>query len=157
MSTVQPLTLNDKQARLHLRAAAAAHLSALVAVLVAVACLGPVIWAGGAGVTGPLLVLASPARRSAFARSHIDAAVRFNLSVAAYLATIGAVLKLTTGSPYTVQLVPFLLFVNMLVAFNWLVFTIIATQRAATGQLFTYPMTLRPPHPGRAVRRARSL
>jgi hypothetical protein len=30
----------------------------------------------------------------------------------------------------------------MLVAFNWLVFAGIGMHRAATGQLFTYPLTL---------------
>jgi uncharacterized Tic20 family protein len=55
-------------------------------------------------------------------------------------------LRLTaTGSPYTVQAVPFLFFCNLLVAFNWLVFSAIGAQRAATGQTFTYPMTLRAP------------
>ena len=156
MSAIQPQPLDDAQARFHLRAAVAAHLSALVAVLIAVACAGPVIWAGAAGVLGPVLVLASPARRSAFARSHAEAAVRFNLSVAVYLVAIGAGLRLTTGSAYTVQFLPFFFLMNILVAFNWLVFTIIATQRAASGQLFTYPMTLRRPRLGSASRRTPS-
>ncbi|HWT26053.1 MAG TPA: DUF4870 domain-containing protein, partial [Solirubrobacteraceae bacterium] len=76
-------------------------------------------------------------------RAHAAAALRFNLSVAVYLALIVAGLRLSTGSAYTVQVLPFLLFVNMIIAFNWLVFTAIAMQRAATGQLFTYPLTLR--------------
>jgi uncharacterized Tic20 family protein len=37
--------------------------------------------------------------------------------------------------------VPFLVLLNLLLAFNWLAFTAIAMQRAATGQLWTYPMT----------------
>jgi len=153
MSAIAPQSLDDGQARFHLRAAVAGHVSALVAVVIAVACVGPVIWVGAAGVIGPLAVLGSPARRSAFARSHAEAAVRFNLSVAAYVVAIGAGLRLTTGSPYTVQFLPFFFLMNILVAFNWLVFTIIATQHAATGQLFTYPMTLRRPRLGSASRR----
>jgi uncharacterized Tic20 family protein len=38
--------------------------------------------------------------------------------------------------------VPFLLFLNMMPVFNWFMFTLIAIHRAATGQTFTYPMTL---------------
>ena len=58
-------------------------------------------------------------------------------------------MQLTEGTPAGVQLVPFRLFLNllqalnMLLAFNWLVFCAIGAQRAATGQLFTYPLTLR--------------
>ena len=70
-------------------------------------------------------------------------ALRFNLSVAIYLGAIVATLRLTAGSPYTVQLVPFLLFLNLLIAFNWLVFAAVGMQRACTGQHFSYPMTLR--------------
>jgi uncharacterized Tic20 family protein len=47
------------------------------------------------------------------------------------------------GSPYTVQVLPFLLFLNLLIALNWLMFTAIGVHRAASGQLFTYPFTLR--------------
>jgi hypothetical protein len=46
---------------------------------------------------------------------------------------------------------------TILVAFDWLAFTIIATHRAATGQLLTYPMTLRRPSLGGASRRAHSV
>jgi uncharacterized Tic20 family protein len=38
--------------------------------------------------------------------------------------------------------VPFLLFVNLMLLLNWLLFALIGMHRAATGQLFTYPMTL---------------
>jgi uncharacterized Tic20 family protein len=41
-----------------------------------------------------------------------------------------------------VQFLPFFLFLNLLVALNWLLFSVIAIHRAATGQTFTYPMTL---------------
>ena len=52
-------------------------------------------------------------------------------------------LRLTAGSPYTVQLVPFLLFVNILLALNWLaVHRDRRSTAPATGQTFTYPMTL---------------
>jgi hypothetical protein len=46
---------------------------------------------------------------------------------------------------------------DIFVAFNWLAFTIIATHSAATGQLLTYPMTLRRPRLGSASRRTPSV
>jgi uncharacterized Tic20 family protein len=131
--------------------AVASHLSAVAAALLAAAAAGgPEVWTGMAAFVGPLLVLHLAGRGDAFVRRHATAALCFNLSVAIYLGLILAGLRLaTTGSVWTVQLTPFLLFVNILVAFNWLVFIAIGAQRAATGQLFTYPMTL--PIPGRCT------
>jgi uncharacterized Tic20 family protein len=123
------------------RAAAVAHLSAFVAALVAIAVAGgPVLWAGMVAFLGPLA--AGLALRDPFARRHARAALRFNLSVALYTGAIGAGLSLIPTGPYTVQLIPFLIICNLLVALNWLMFTLIAAHRAATGQTFTYPMTI---------------
>jgi uncharacterized Tic20 family protein len=129
------------------RPAVAGHLAAAgVVVAVSLAAGGLHVWAGMLAFLGPLIVLLTVGRGDAFARGHALAAVRFNLSVTVYLAVIVAALRLTaTGSPYTVQAVPSLFFCNLLIAFNWLVFTAIGAQRAATGQTFTYPMTLRAP------------
>ena len=41
------------------------------------------------------------------------------------------------------QLVAFLLSVNMLLVFHWLLSTAIAMQRASAGETFTYPLGLR--------------
>jgi uncharacterized protein len=128
----------------HTGAAVAAHGSAIAAAIAAaVAAGGLEIWTGAVAFVGPLLVLLAAGRRDEFVRAHAVAALRFNLSVALYLVLIVAGARLTTGSPYTVQVVPFLLFLNMLIAFNWLIFTVIGMQRAATAQLFSYPMTIR--------------
>ena len=125
------------------RLAVASHASAVVAAAAAAAAAGgPAIWTGMLAFLGPLLVFAIAARGDPFARPHAVAALRFNLSVAVYLALITGVAQLVPGSAYTVQLVPFLMFLTMLIAFNWLVFTGIGVHRAATGQLFTYPMSL---------------
>lgn len=126
------------------RAAAAAHLSATAVVLLLTAVAGgPSIWIGMAAFLGPLAVLVTLGRGGGFIRRHAVAALAFNVSFAVYLAAILGGVQVTAGSPYTVQAIPFLLFVNMLLGFNWLVFTIIAVHRAGTGQLFTYPMTIR--------------
>jgi uncharacterized Tic20 family protein len=125
------------------RAAVAAHLSPLaVALLVCAAAGRPVVWAAMLAFAGPLVVWA--AARDRFARAHAAAALAFNVSLALYLAGIVGGLHLTAGSPYTLQFVPFFLFVNMLLVFNWLVFAAIGAVRAAHGELFTYPLTL--PH-----------
>jgi uncharacterized Tic20 family protein len=126
------------------RAAAAAHLSTAAVVLVVTAAAGgPAVWIGMTAFVGPLVVLITFGHGDGFIRRHAVAALGFNVSVAVYLALILVGVRLTAGSPYTVQAIPFLLFLNMLLAFNWLLFTIIAVQRAGSGQLFTYPMTLR--------------
>ena len=43
-----------------------------------------------------------------------------------------------TGAPME----PFLLFVNLVLVLNALLFAIVAIHRAATGQTFTYPLTI---------------
>ena len=58
------------------------------------------------------------------------------------LAAIVGLMHLTSGSLLRVQLVPFLLFLNLMLLLNWVVFALIGMHRAATGQTFTYPMTL---------------
>jgi uncharacterized Tic20 family protein len=126
------------------RAAAASHLSAAAAALLPVAVAGrPVIASLMTAFAGPLIVWLILGRRDGFVRRHAVAALTFNISVTLYLGMILIAVQLTTGSAYTIQAIPFLLFVNLLVVFNWLVFTIIAVHRAATGQWFTYPMTVR--------------
>jgi uncharacterized Tic20 family protein len=90
----------------------------------------------------PVTAVAARLSRDPFARAHGRAALRFQLSLALYLAAIVGTMHLTAGTPAGVQLVPFLLFLNLMLALNWLLFAAIAIHRAATGQTFTYPMTL---------------
>ena len=122
------------------RAASAAHLSSLAAVVLLTAAGAGLVYAGMAAFLGPLAVRL--VARDAFARRHATVALRFNVSIALYLAVIVFGLRVLAGSPYTVQLVPFCLFLTILIAFNWLVFTLIGAQRAGSGQTFTYPMTI---------------
>jgi uncharacterized Tic20 family protein len=90
----------------------------------------------------PVTALLAACSRDPFTRAHGRAALRFQLSLAVYLAAIVAVMHLTEGSLVAVQLVPFLLFVNLILVLNWVLFAIVAIRRAATGQTFTYPMTI---------------
>jgi uncharacterized Tic20 family protein len=130
--------------------AAAGHLAAAATALLAIVIAGGVVvWAGMVAFAGPALVLAIAGRRYPFVRRHALAALRFNLSIALYLGAIVAAMRLASGTPYLVQVVPFLLFVNLILAFNWLVFSAIGAVRAYEGQLFTYPMTLTLPRRGR--------
>jgi uncharacterized Tic20 family protein len=80
--------------------------------------------------------------RDPFARSHGRAALRFHLSLAVYMAAIIGIMHAAEGTLIAVQLVPFLLFVNLMLALNWLLFAAVAIHRAATGQTFTYPLTI---------------
>lgn len=89
-------------------------------------------------VTAALAALSS----DPFARAHGRAAVRFHLSIAVYLAAIVASAHLLKGTLVLVQLVPFLLFLNLMLVLNALLFAVVGIHRAATGQTFTYPMTL---------------
>ena len=78
----------------------------------------------------------------AFTRAHGRAALRFQLSLALYLAAIVLVMNLLEGSVVAVQFVPFLLFLNLALMLNAVLFAIVAIHRAATGQTFTYPLTI---------------
>jgi uncharacterized Tic20 family protein len=77
-----------------------------------------------------------------FTRAHGRAALRFQLSLALYLAAIVLVMNLLEGSVVAVQFVPFLLFLNLALVLNAALFAIVAIHRAATGQTFTYPLTI---------------
>jgi uncharacterized Tic20 family protein len=121
--------------------AAIAHLSAAAVVGALLVGGAPLLLAGGAAFLGPLT--ARVALRDPFARRHAAAALGFNVSLVLYLGVIVIGMRLLAGSPYTVQLVPFALFVNLVLALNWLMFTLIGAHRAAAGQTFTYPMTIR--------------
>ena len=90
----------------------------------------------------PLTALLAVLRGDEFARAHGRAALRFHLSLALYFAAIIGVLELIRGTAIAVQFLPCLLFLNLMLVLNWLLFTVVAVHRAATGQAFTYPMTL---------------
>ena len=90
----------------------------------------------------PVTAALAALSRDPFARAHGRAALRFHLSLAVYLAAIVGVMHLVQGNVVRVQLVPFLLFLNLMLVLNWVMFAIIAIHRAATGQTFTYPLTL---------------
>ena len=81
-------------------------------------------------------------RHDPFVRGHARAALRFHASLAVYFAAIVGALELSRGTLFAVQIVPFLLFVNIILVLNWVLFTMVAVHRAATGQAFTYPLTI---------------
>jgi len=90
----------------------------------------------------PLTALLAAVSRDPFTRGHGRAALRFQLSLAVYVAAIVAVMHVTQGTLAAVQLVPFLFFMNLMLVLNWLLFAVVGIHRAATGQTFTYPLTL---------------
>jgi uncharacterized Tic20 family protein len=90
----------------------------------------------------PLTALLAIVRGDAFARAHGRAALRFQLSLALYIGAIVAIMHVTQGTLVAVQLVPFMFFLNLMLVLNWLLFAAVAIHHAATGQTFTYPMTI---------------
>jgi uncharacterized Tic20 family protein len=90
----------------------------------------------------PVTAVAAALSRDPFTRAHGRAALRFQCSLALYLGAIVLVMNLLEGSIVAVQFVPFLLFLNLVLVLNAVLFAIVAIHRAATGQTFTYPMTL---------------
>jgi uncharacterized Tic20 family protein len=98
-----------------------------------------------AHLTPVTAALAAFASDDPFVRAHGRAALRFHVSLVVYFAAIYGVLALIRGSVIAVQIVPFLLFLNLLLVLNWLLFTVVAIHRASTGQTFTYPMTIGKP------------
>ena len=95
-----------------------------------------------AHLTPVTAALAAFVGRDAFVRAHGRAALRFHCSLAVYLGAIVGSLNLLEGTLVAVQLVPFLLFLNLMLMLNWLLFAVVGIHRAATGQTFTYPLTL---------------
>ena len=90
----------------------------------------------------PATAAAAALSRDPFTRAHGRAALRFQCSLVLYLAAIVLVMNLLEGSIVAVQFVPFLLFLNLALVLNAVLFAIIAVHRAATGQSFTYPLTI---------------
>jgi uncharacterized Tic20 family protein len=104
--------------------------------------LSPTRVAVTAHLTPVTAALAAFASRDEFVRAHGRAAFRFHCSLALYLAAIVGSAHLLQGTLVLVQLVPFLLFLNLMLVLNWLMFAAVGMRRAATGQTFTYPMTV---------------
>jgi len=90
----------------------------------------------------PVTAALAALSRDDFTRAHGRAALRFQLSLAVYLVAIVGAMHLSQGSVVRIQLAPFLLFLNLMLVLNWLMFMLIGVHRAATGKTFTYPLTL---------------
>jgi uncharacterized Tic20 family protein len=90
----------------------------------------------------PVTACVAACSRDPFTRAHGRAALRFHVSLAVYFAAIVGVLEVTRGTLVAIQLIPFLLFLNLVLVLNAVLFAIVAIHRAATGQTFTYPLTL---------------
>ncbi len=109
--------LNGHDAR---NLAVAAHLSGFVAAWVAL------------GFLGPLVVMLTAGRRSAYVRRHAVEAVNFNLSILLWLLISGVLVVVLIG-------LPMLLGVGVL----YLVASIAGAAAAARGEEYRYPLTLR--------------
>jgi uncharacterized Tic20 family protein len=101
----------------------AAHWSALVAAIV------------GLPLLGPLLVLLTKGNQSPRVRYHAVESLNFQLSFLIYFLVSSVLILLLIG----LLLLP-------IVALLWLVFTIIGTIKATSGQDYRYPLTIRMVH-----------
>jgi uncharacterized protein len=99
---------------------AAAHWSALVAMVIALAFLGP------------LLVLLLKGNDSPWIRRQAVESLNFQLSILVYAVVSGALVLVLVG----LLLLP-------IVGLLWLVLTILGSVRAADGRDYRYPLTLR--------------
>lgn len=100
--------------------AVAAHLSAFVGAITALAFLGP------------LVVWLFKRHEDPFVEAHAREALNFNLTLLIWLA-IGAVLALVVIG----------FFILAAVGIAWIVLTVVAAVRASNGEAYRYPMTIR--------------
>lgn len=105
---------------------ALSHLSALVA------------FVGVPSFVGPLVVWLLERGRDPFVAEQAREALNFNLSLLLYLAG-GVVLSVLTIGLGLLLVVP----LAVVAAVAWLALTVIAALRAADGQIYRYPLTLR--------------
>jgi uncharacterized protein len=124
--------------------AALAHLASLPVVALVIAAAGrPLVWAGLAIPLGPAVVVALVRRKSTFVRAHAREALLFGCSVALYAVVLAGGLTLVIRSEYTLVLLPLLLLALLLLAVNWVLFSVLAAIEAGRGAPFSYPLTLR--------------
>lgn len=100
--------------------AMAAHLSAFLGAWVALA------------FVGPLVVWAIKREDHPFVAEHAREALNFNLTLLIYLVVAGILAFVLIGIPLLVA-----------IGITWLVLTIIAAVRAANGESYRYPLTIR--------------
>lgn len=86
----------------------------------------------------------TPGRRSVVATVTFDGVSKV-YDMLAFLGPLIGLLTVGRGDGFARGHAVAALRFNLSVAFNWLAFTAIGAQRAATGQTFTYPLTLRAP------------
>lgn len=100
--------------------AMAAHLSAFLGAWVALA------------FVGPLVVWAIKREEHPFVAEHAREALNFNLTLLIYLIVAGILAFVLIGIPLLIA-----------IGIAWLVLTIIAAVRAANGESYRYPLTIR--------------
>lgn len=113
--------------------AAGAHAGAFVAAMIT-------SWfAGIAGAIAALVVWFIVRDRSAFAAEHAKEAFNFNLSMFIYAVASIILVVFTLGIGIIVAL-PLWIVLGL----AWLVFTILAAIKAYDGEMYRYPLTIRP-------------
>jgi uncharacterized Tic20 family protein len=106
--------------------AMAAHLSALIGLVIGFSFLGP-------------LVVYLVRRDDAYVRAHAAEALNFNLSVLIYAIVGGFVLVILILLVVGLLLIPF----AIAAAVAWLVLVVLAGVKASKGEMYRYPLTIR--------------
>jgi uncharacterized protein len=106
--------------------ALAAHVGVFVAVWIAM------------GFLAPLIVLLVKGRESGFVRRHSVESLNFQISVLIYAVAAGVLALVTLGIGLVV-IVP----VAVLAAIGYVVVIVLATVKAANGEDYRYPLTIR--------------
>jgi uncharacterized Tic20 family protein len=107
--------------------ALAAHLSALVGLVI------------GFSFLGPLVVYLVKKDDDPYVRAHAAEALNFNLSVFIYALVGGFILVILVILLIGILLIP----VAIAAAIGWIVLVIVAAIKAGRGELYRYPLTIR--------------
>ena len=130
---------SDRDAR---RAAAAAHLSAILVAAVIVVISRSALVAVIVSPAGPLVVALLTRRAQPFVSRHAREAVRFCLSVSFYATGVALGLAAAALFDAVEGLYPLLLFVAIFLVLGWLSFLVVATSHALRGRDWRYPFTI---------------
>lgn len=122
---------------------AAIHLTPIVPAIAAVAVIGrPALWAAAFLPFGPLAIGRVLAGKREAGRDHWIRSVDFSMSIAAYALCVYGLLQMAVRFEAVGVLVAIGILLLVLLLLNWLLFTMVAANRARYGELFDPPLVM---------------
>lgn len=122
---------------------AAIHLTPILPAVVAVAGIGrPALWAAAFLPLGPLVLGRLLAGTREAGHEHWARSVDFSISIAAYALGVYGLLQLAVRFEAVGVLVAVGILLLVLLLLNWLLFTLVAANRARYGELFEAPLVM---------------